>query len=60
MRGGDTYLTEMIGVAISKRAWPEGGAEYVEAVGAIRVAHLTVASGLGGSTCDGRLVFRFI
>ncbi|HWJ33724.1 MAG TPA: hypothetical protein VNR70_00570 [Steroidobacteraceae bacterium] len=39
MRGGDTYLTEMIGVAIAKRAWPEGSAEYVEAVSAKRVAH---------------------
>jgi hypothetical protein len=39
MRGGDTYLTEMIGVAIAKRAWPEGSAEYVDALSAKRVAH---------------------
>jgi hypothetical protein len=39
MRGGDTYLTEMIGVAIAKRTWPEGSPEYVDAVNAKRVAH---------------------
>lgn len=39
MRRGDTYLTEMIGAAIAKRAWPEGSAEYLDAVGARRVAH---------------------
>ena|SRR5450631_87124 len=39
MRGGDTCLTEMIGVAIAKRAWPEGSAEYVDAFSAKRVAH---------------------
>jgi hypothetical protein len=39
MRGGDTYLTEMIGAAIAKRTWPEGSPEYVDAVSAKRVAH---------------------
>jgi hypothetical protein len=39
LRGGDTYLTEMIGIAIAKRAWPEGSAQYVDAVGAKRAAH---------------------
>lgn len=39
MRHGDTYITEMIGVAIAKRAWPEGSAEYLDAVNARRVAH---------------------
>jgi hypothetical protein len=39
MRAGDTYLTEMIGVAIAKRTWPEGSPEYVDAVSAKRVAH---------------------
>jgi hypothetical protein len=39
MRGGDTYLTEMIGVAIAKRTWPEGSPEYVDAISAKRVAH---------------------
>ena len=39
MRGGDTYLTEMVGIAIAKRAWPEASAEYVDAVSAKRVAH---------------------
>ncbi len=39
MRAGDTYLTEMIGIAIAKRTWPEGSPEYVDAVSAKRVAH---------------------
>ncbi len=39
MRGGDTYLTEMVGIAIAKRAWPEGSSEYVDAVSARRTAH---------------------
>jgi hypothetical protein len=38
MRRGDTYIAEMIGVAIAKRAWPEGSAEYLDAVSAKRVA----------------------
>jgi hypothetical protein len=39
MRGGDTYLTEMIGIAIAKRTWPEGSPTYVDAISARRVAH---------------------
>jgi hypothetical protein len=39
MRRGDTYIAEMVGLAIAKRAWPEGSAEYLEATGARRVAH---------------------
>ncbi|MGA3242502.1 MAG: hypothetical protein ABSG03_40180, partial [Bryobacteraceae bacterium] len=39
MRNGDTYLTEMIGIAIAKRAWPEGSPTYVDALSARRVAH---------------------
>jgi hypothetical protein len=42
MRGGDTYLTEMIGVAIAKRTWPEGSPEYVDAISAKRVAHYRI------------------
>lgn len=38
MRRADTYLTEMIGVAIAKHAWPEGSAPYLDAVSAERVA----------------------
>ncbi|MEO7208580.1 MAG: hypothetical protein ABI145_17875 [Steroidobacteraceae bacterium] len=37
MRQGDTYITEMIGAAIAKRVWPEGSAEYLDAVGARRL-----------------------
>jgi len=39
MRCGDTYITEMVGLAIAERAWPEGSAEYLEAASARRVAH---------------------
>jgi hypothetical protein len=39
MRGGDTYITEMIGIAIAKQAWPEGSPEHGEAVSAKRTAH---------------------
>jgi hypothetical protein len=39
MRRGDTYLTELIGLAIAKRVWPEGSAEVMDAVNARRVAH---------------------
>ena len=39
MRAGDTYLTEMVGIAIAKRAWPDGSPTYVDAISARRVAH---------------------
>jgi hypothetical protein len=39
MRGGDTYLTEMVGIAIAKRAWPEDSPTHVDAINARRVAH---------------------
>ena len=39
MQAGDTYLTEMIGIGIAKRAWPDGSPEYLNAVSAKRVAH---------------------
>jgi hypothetical protein len=39
MRAGDTYLTEMIGITIAKRAWPEGIPTYVDAISAKRVSH---------------------
>jgi hypothetical protein len=35
---GDIYLTEMIGLAVARRVWPEGSAEYQAAVEARRVA----------------------
>ena len=45
---GDTYITQMIGVAIAKRAWPEGSAEYKDAVEARQVAQyrMTLAAGI--------------
>jgi len=38
MRNGDTYLTEMVGIAIAKRVWPEGSPEFTDAVAARRLA----------------------
>jgi hypothetical protein len=32
LRNGDTYITEMIGIAIARRVWPEGSVEYAGAV----------------------------
>ncbi len=37
MRNGDTYITEMVGIAIAKRVWSETSAEYAEAVEARRL-----------------------
>jgi hypothetical protein len=51
MRGGDTYLTEMIGIAIAKRAWPEGSPTYVDAISARRVGHYRMDA-------DGKLSLR--
>jgi len=38
LRHGDTYLTEMVGLRIAQRVWPEGSAQYQDAVAARRVA----------------------
>jgi hypothetical protein len=38
LRRGDTYLTEMVGLRIAQRVWPEGGREYQDAMAARRVA----------------------
>jgi hypothetical protein len=37
LQQGDTYLTEMIGVAIAKRVWPEDSAQWKAAAEARRV-----------------------
>jgi len=39
MRRGDTYITEMVGIAIAKNTWPAGSPTYVDAISARRVAH---------------------
>ena len=39
MRAGDIYMTEIIGLSIAKRTWPEGSAEYLDAIKATGVAH---------------------
>ena len=44
MRGGDTYLTELVGIAIARRAWPEGSPTYGDATSARRVAHYRMAA----------------
>ena len=44
MRRGDTYITEMVGLAIAKRTWPEGSAEYLDATSARRVARYRMAT----------------
>jgi hypothetical protein len=36
LQNGDTYITEMIGVAIAKRVWPEGSLQWKEAMEARR------------------------
>jgi hypothetical protein len=38
LRRGDTYLTEMVGLLLARRAWPPGSPEYQSAVDARRVA----------------------
>lgn len=38
LRQGDTYITEMIGIAIAKRVWPEDSSEYLSAVAARHLA----------------------
>jgi hypothetical protein len=43
MLGGDTYLTEMIGIVIAKQAWPEGSPEYADAVMAKRIVRYRMA-----------------
>jgi hypothetical protein len=37
LQRGDTYLTEIIGITIAKRVWPENSAEWKEAAKARRV-----------------------
>ena len=46
MRHGDTYITEMIGVAIAKRVWPEASTEYRDAVDAERLNRYRMATGV--------------
>jgi hypothetical protein len=38
LRRGDTYLTEMVGLVLAMRVWPESGAEYHAAADEKRVA----------------------
>lgn len=39
LRSGDTSITEMVGVGIAMRAWPDGSAERNEAVRTLRAFH---------------------
>lgn len=45
LRRGDTYITEMIGIVIAKRSWPDTSAEYQDAVAARRIAHYRMDTG---------------
>ena len=36
LQHGDTYITEMMGIAIAKRVWPENSLQWIEAVEARR------------------------
>jgi hypothetical protein len=38
LRSGDTYITEMIGIAIARQVWPDRSAEFMDAVAARRLA----------------------
>jgi len=43
LRRGDTYISEMVGTAIAKRAWAEGDREYQDALSARRTIHYRMA-----------------
>jgi hypothetical protein len=43
LRRGDTCLTQMIGLAIARRVWPQDSAEYREVLEAQRVARYRMA-----------------
>jgi hypothetical protein len=43
LRRGDTYISEMVGTAIAKRAWTEGDPEYQDALSARRTVHYRMA-----------------
>jgi hypothetical protein len=43
LRRGDTYISEMVGTAIAKRAWTEGDREYQDALSARRTIHYRMA-----------------
>jgi hypothetical protein len=46
LRRGDTYITELIGIAVGKRVWLEGSPEYQNAVEARRTAHYRMDTAL--------------
>jgi hypothetical protein len=46
LRRGDTYLSELIGIAIAKRVWPEGSPEYQEAIEARWTARYRMTASL--------------
>jgi hypothetical protein len=52
MGRGDTYIAEMIGVAIAKRVWPEDSVEYRAAVEARRVARYRMSIDLKADTSN--------
>jgi hypothetical protein len=52
LRRGDTYITEMIGIAIAKRVWTEGSPEYQDALEARRVARYRMDAYIHVSTAS--------
>jgi hypothetical protein len=61
LRHGDTYVSEMIGVAIARRVWPEGSPEYGEALEARRVARYRMAVATdSGSAYDDAASERYL
>jgi hypothetical protein len=63
LRRGDTYLTEMVGLFLARRVWPERSTEYLAAVDERRVAQyrtraddrLTTRRGLDNAWVQSRL-----
>lgn len=45
MRHGDTSITELIGTTIAKHVWPDGSAEYLDAIRETRVARYRMEAG---------------
>ena len=47
MRGGDTYISEMLGIAMAKRVWPATSAEYADATAERRLEEYRIRTADG-------------
>lgn len=56
MRNGDTYIAEMLGIAIAERVWPATGTEYAEALAERRLGQyrMRTAAGITAATLHGK------